>query len=179
MEMGASRPTQAPTEQMPVAIHPSNNRAMSRGELTELEVALALVRDGRAVLRPLSSGLRYDLAIDGLDGSIIRVQCKTGKLKDGYLAFRVCSADARRPNGVPYQGQIEAFGVFCPQNGNSYLIPMNVLGPRHTTVRLRVTPPRNGQIRGIRYAREFEIGPARRSSWTRPSGSGISTPHVT
>lgn len=151
---------QATAEQIAVAVDEVGKRTMSRGDLTELEVALALIRDGRTVLRPLSSSLRYDLAIDGLDGSIIRVQCKTGRLKDGQITFRACSADARRPNGVPYQGQIEAFGVFCPQTGRSYLIPMSAIGSRHTTVRLRVSPARNGQVRGIRYASEFEIAAA-------------------
>lgn len=137
---------------------PFRKATISFGELSELEVALALIRAGRTVLRPLSSTLRYDLAVEGPNASMIRVQCKTGQLKDGHITFRACSADARRPNGVPYHGQIEAFGVFCPQTGRSYLIPMSALGPIHTTVRLRVAPTRNGQVRGVRYASEFEIG---------------------
>jgi hypothetical protein len=59
---------------------PKNTTA--RGELSEWEVALALARTGKNVLRPLSAGLRYDLALDNGDGSITRIQCKTGILRN-------------------------------------------------------------------------------------------------
>jgi hypothetical protein len=99
----------------------------ARGDLTELEVATALIRAGRRILRPLSSGLRYDLAIDNGDGTVVRVQCKSGVLAAGRIVFRVCSTDARRRRGVSYHGQIDAFGVYCPQTRMSYLVPMSVV----------------------------------------------------
>ena len=128
-----------------------------RGDLSEFEIATALMRAGKRVLRPLSAGLRYDLAIDGGDGTVVRVQCKTGVLKNGVISFRVCNADARRPRGVPYQGQIEAFGVYCPQNGRTYLIPMNAVVANSSTAKLRLEPARNGQKRGVRFAEVFEV----------------------
>lgn len=130
----------------------------SVGDLTELEVATALMRTRKRVLRPLSAGLRYDLAIDNGDGTVVRVQCKTGILRNGFITFRVCNADARRPRGIPYQGQIEAFGVYCPQNGRTYLIPIDAVGGNTSTARLRVDATRNGQHRGIRLAESFQIG---------------------
>ena len=130
----------------------------SVGDLTEFEVATALMRTRKLVLRPLSSGLRYDLAVDNGDGTIMRVQCKTGLLRNGFISFRVCNADARRPQGIPYQGQIEAFGVYCPQNGRTYLIPIDAVGANVSTARLRVDATRNGQQRGIRMAESFQIG---------------------
>jgi hypothetical protein len=130
----------------------------SVGDLTEFEVATALMRTRKRVLRPLSTGLRYDLAIDNGDGTITRVQCKTGLLRNGFISFRVCNADARRPQGIPYQGQIEAFGVYCPQNGRTYLIPIDAVGANVSTARLRVDATRNGQQRGIRMAESFQIG---------------------
>ena len=129
----------------------------SRGDLTELEVATALVRAGRRVLRPLSAGLRYDLAIDNGDGTIDRVQCKTGVLRDGAITFRVCITDGRRPRGVSYRGQIEAFGVFCPQNGHTYLIPIEAVATNVSTARLRLDAARNGQQRKVRLAQTFQI----------------------
>lgn len=129
----------------------------SLGDLSEYEITLALMRAGKRILRPLSSGLRYDLAIDNGDSTVIRVQCKTGRLRGSCISFRTSSADARRPNGVPYVGQVEAFGVFCPENGRSYLIPVSALdrAARFGTLRLEAT--RNGQTRNVRYAREFLI----------------------
>ena len=129
----------------------------SIGDLTEFEIATALMRTRKRILRPLSAGLRYDLAIDNGDGTVVRVQCKTGILRDGFITFRVCNADARRPLGVPYRGQIEAFGVYCPQNGHAYLIPIEAVGTNTSTARLRVDATRNGQHRGVRLAESFRI----------------------
>ena len=131
----------------------------SRGELSELEIAIALARTGRRVLRPLSSGLRYDLAVDTGDGRLTRVQCKTGILRDGFVEFNVSSADGRRPNGVPYVGQIEAFGIYCPQTAKVYLVPIARVVASASRARLRVERTRNGQARGVTYADEFEIWP--------------------
>ena len=130
-----------------------------RGDVTELEVALALMRSGRKVLRPVSTVLRYDLVIDD-DGNFTRVQCKTGQLRDGSISFRLCNSDARRPLGVPYHGQVEAFGVHCPETRRTYLVPLAELGTMRNLARLRLTPARNGQTKGIRDASRYEIGQA-------------------
>ena len=130
----------------------------ARGELSEWEIALALTRAGKTVLRPLSAGLRYDLAIDDQDGSITRIQCKTGLLRDGVILFRTYNADGRRPLGVRYAGQVDAFGVYCPGNGHAYLVPLSALATKGTAY-LRVGSPRNGQTRRIIYASAFEIRP--------------------
>jgi hypothetical protein len=129
----------------------------SRGELSELEIATALARAGHRVLRPLSAGLRYDLAVDNGDGTLTRIQCKTAIVRGGAIEFNVSSADARRPNGVPYVGQIEAFGVFCPETGKVYLIPIARVIASSSKARLRVSPARNGQVRGTTPAEQFEV----------------------
>lgn len=122
-----------------------------------MEIATALMRAGKRVLRPISSGLRYDLIIENVDGTFDRVQCKTGVLKDGFVVFRIRNTDGRRPNGVSYRGQVEFFAVFCPQNRRAYLVPMTALTTSDSTARLRLSPARNGQRRGIRLAQEYEI----------------------
>ena len=127
-----------------------------RGELSELEILMALTRAGYKILRPLSARLRYDLAIDNGDGTVARVQCKTGIMKNGFIEFRTCIRDARRPGGVPYHGQIEAFGVFCPGNGRAYLVPISAV-TTSSTARLRLTLARNEQSRSVRHAGVFEI----------------------
>jgi len=127
------------------------------GELSELEIAVALVRAGHPVLRPLSTGLRYDLVLDNGNGTFTRVQCKTGILRQGFVEFNVSSADRRRPNGTPYIGQIEAFGVYCPQNGKVYLVPIERVSAHASRARLRIDPARNGQLRRIRLAAAYEV----------------------
>jgi hypothetical protein len=129
----------------------------AKGDLSELEVALALVRAGYPILRPLSSGLRYDLAVDNRDGTISRVQCNTGILRKGFIEFNVSSADGRRPKGVAYVGQVEAFGIYCPQNRKVYLVPIDRIVARVSRARLRTDATKNGQVRGVTLAAAFEI----------------------
>jgi hypothetical protein len=128
----------------------------ARGDLSEMEIATALMRAGFTVLRPLSAG-RYDLAIDTGTGTFTRVQCKTGILRRGRILFRVCSADACHPLGVPYEGQVDVFGVYCPQKSTAYLVPMAAVAGLGIVASLRVDASRNGQSKGVRYARDYEI----------------------
>lgn len=129
----------------------------ARGDISEIQITAALMRIGRRVLRPISTGLRYDLLVDNEDGTFSRIQCKTGLLKDGYIVFRVRNFDARRPQGVSYRGQVDAFGVFCPQTGRAYLVPMVALASSDSIAVLRLRPAKNGQRARIRMAEEFEI----------------------
>jgi hypothetical protein len=127
----------------------------TRGKRTEAIILCALVRMGRSVLVPWGEE-RFDLvAYD--QGSFTRIQCKTGRLRGGCVEFKTCVMDLRRPNDDGgYHGQIDAFAVYCPQNGIVYLVP--IAHVTCTTVgRLRVEPPRNGQTRGVRWARDYEL----------------------
>ena len=141
-----------------------------RGDLTEMEIATALMRAGMTVLRPLSSAGRYDLVIDAGGGVFTRVQCKTGVLRKGRILFRVCSADARQPLGVSYEGQADAFGVYCPQLANAYLVPMAAVSGLGIVASLRVEASRNRQIKRVRYAHDYEIRPPSTASDSLYSG---------
>lgn len=129
----------------------------ARGDRTEFEVALALIRSGRHVLRPLWSASRYDLLIDDQNGSFVRVQCKTGALRHGSVVFRVYSVSARGRKGTPYHGQVDAFGVYCPETSTTYLVPMSAIDRHVEMVSLRMTPARNGQRKRVNAAEDFVI----------------------
>ena len=67
-----------------------------------------------------------------------------------------CSRLGRPLADGGYQGQIEAFTVYCPQTRGTYLVPIgDVPGP--TLARLHLDPTRNEQIHGIRWARDYEL----------------------
>jgi hypothetical protein len=100
---------------------------------------------------------RYDLVVDQGD-RFVRIQCKTGMLRVGYIGFKTCVADMRRPRGDSgYHGQIDAFAVYCPQNKKVYLVPIGDVPPVTHAI-LRLDTPLNGQITGIRWAHKYEIG---------------------
>jgi PD-(D/E)XK endonuclease len=127
------------------------------GDLAELEVTVALVRAGKRVLRPISSGCRYDLVIDDGDGRFIRIQCKSGVLHSGRITFRTYSMNASNP-GRTYHGDVDAFGVYCAETGVAYLVPMTAIENCSTMASLRVGPSANGQRAGVRLASDFRIG---------------------
>jgi hypothetical protein len=120
---------------------------------------LALSEAGYAVLVPFGENTRYDLAIDDGD-SLKRVQCKTGRLREGAVRFAACSSYAHHPNPKmvvrDYLGQIDYFGVYSPQTGGAYLVPVEDAQVRKAGS-LRVTPAKNRQRRKIRLAADYLI----------------------
>ena len=128
------------------------------GELSEMTVALQLMRSGYDVAQPFGDNARYDLVID--DGvKLLRVQVKTGRLsRDGGIVFPTCSSQVHRGRGrMTYQGQCDLFAVYCPELDATYLVPVADTGARSCT--LRVKPPRNNQATGVRWAADYALRP--------------------
>jgi hypothetical protein len=88
--------------------------------------------------------------------SLKEIQCKTGHLKDGVISFQTCSSSSHC-NGQKhsYYGQIDYFGVYCPENGKSYLVPVKYVGTQKAI--LQIAPPANGQEKKINWAKDYEI----------------------
>src|SRR5262245_13906507 len=95
-----------------------------KGERSEAAILHALVASGRVVLMPWGSSQRYDFVVDEGNGRFVRVQCKTGVVRNGAVYFRTASADRRRPMGDSYVGQVDAFAVYCPALDTCYLVPI-------------------------------------------------------
>jgi hypothetical protein len=128
-----------------------------RGDIAESQVVAALVRQGKRLLRPLSSASRYDLLIDNEDGSYTRVQCKSGVLRNGCVLFRLYSVSGHSTRAKGYDGQVDAFGVYCAATGGTYLVPVAAIAKCGQMAALRIEPTRNGQRQLVRSAAEFVI----------------------
>jgi hypothetical protein len=128
------------------------------GETSRWQVIAALTRRGKQLLLPIGDHLRYDLVIDE-GGTFIRVQCKTGRLRNGVVWFPTCSFTSRHQPGTyarrSYRGEVEFFGVYCPDNGKCYLVPVDKVAP--FAGYLRIDPPRNGQKTRLRWAEDYEL----------------------
>jgi hypothetical protein len=145
----------------------------AKGDRSTLAIMLALSEAGYAVLVPFGENTRYDLAID--DGnSLKRVQCKTGRLREGAIRFAACSSYAHHPNPKmvvrDYLGQIDYFGVYCPQTGGAYLVPVEDAQVRKAGS-LRVTPAKNRQRRKIRLAADYLIAEVAIKATAEPGAS--------
>ena len=130
----------------------------SKGDLSELLVAVALTKAGYAVSKPLGENQRYDLIAD--DGERLhRVQVKTGRVRNGVVMFNCCSTHGHRRTGNlatrPYKGQIELLAVYCPENEKVYVVPEAEL--TRTRIQLRLVAPLINMTKTIRWASEYEL----------------------
>jgi hypothetical protein len=114
---------------------------------------------GYQLLVPFGENIRYDLVID--DGvRLARVQCKTGRLRNGVIIFHTASTYGHHPNPKilkrNYLGEIDFFAVYCPETKGVYLIPIADM-PNRSMAYLRIDPPLNGQRKNVRFAANYEL----------------------
>lgn len=112
----------------------------------------ALLQLGKRVLLPFGGGARYDLAFDE-NGQLVRVQCKTGALRKGCVAFNTCSL-GRKGEQYHYRDDADLFGIYCPDTDSVYLVPVEDVGSSKGY--LRVDPARNN-IGTIRWADKYKV----------------------
>lgn len=132
-----------------------------KGEITECMVLARLVQLGYNCLRPWGHDCRYDIAIDD-GGKLVRIQCKTAHYSEerGCLEFNTAIIYAR-VGGKPhirkgYKGQAEYFGVYSPETGKVYLIPVDDV-PICSKALLRLNATKNNQQKGVKWAKDYEI----------------------
>jgi hypothetical protein len=131
------------------------------GAISQAKIIAALVEAGKRVLAPCVDVLPYDLVIEE-EGKFFRVQCKTGRLFRGAVVFRPHRLRAaHRETGwvrrvTDYSGDVDFFGVYCPELDRVYLVPISIAG-HFQNCTLRVEPSRNNQCKKIRWARDFEV----------------------
>jgi hypothetical protein len=129
------------------------------GDRSTLAIMVALQARGYAVLVPFGENTRYDLVVD--DGSRLRrVQCKTGRLRNGSVRFNTCSSYAHHARPMvetrPYAGEIDEFAVYCPETSGVYLLPIQDVATTRSAS-LRVEATKNGQRKYVRFAAAYEI----------------------
>ena len=97
-----------------------------KGNISELTLIKDLLRNDIKTFTPYGDAQHYDLIIENND-KFSRIQVKTGTSnKDGSISFppfRTCKGEYKS-----YEGDIEYFGIFCPENNKSYLIPIESVG---------------------------------------------------
>lgn len=123
-----------------------------KGNRSEARVLAALVDAGYFVSIPFGSGHKYDFVIDD-SARLFRVQCKTGRVKNGVLLFNAYSQSGNGSVKMSYRGLADLFAVLNPDNEKVYIVPVDEVGV--TVVSLRITPTANKQVQGIRWAEMY------------------------
>ena len=123
------------------------------GDIAESALIAALVRNGYEVSIPFGENHRYDLIMD-IEGVLLRVQIKSGRLRNGVIWFSTCSSHRHRGGSSrSYRGEIDYFGVYCADTGGAYLIPCTEAPT--ATGSLRISPTKQGQSKKVRWAYKY------------------------
>lgn len=126
-----------------------------KGDLCEIKVAAALTEAGYVVSIPWGDNQRYDMLID--DGQTIsKVQCKHGRLRSGAVKFNTSSGGTGKysePKG--YAGEVDFFGVYCPDTKKCYLVGVDEVGSGGCS--LRIDEPSQKRV-NIKWAKDYSIG---------------------
>lgn len=126
------------------------------GEITEQQVALEFLKLGYLVSKLLVQSSKYDFIVD-INHKLYKIQVKTGTLKENsYIEFATSTSHTNTKGTLNLSYSPEDVDFFATMYENEcYLIPYNVCGTR--TQRLRVIPTKNGQIKGITFAKDYYL----------------------
>jgi prevent-host-death family protein len=145
-----------------------------KGAIAEAEIALAAMRLGIPVLKPLAEHGRYDLGFE-LGGRILRVQCKWARLDKAVGVIKVrLQSSWFSPHGyvrTSYtEDEIDVVAAYCGDLDRCYLLPCSLIAGRRE-IYLRVSPSRNAQRACINLASDFEFAGAVAQWNERSAGS--------
>jgi hypothetical protein len=129
-----------------------------KGDLGVAKAHADLVEQGWTVLFPSTEHAPFDL-VAYRDGEFQRVQVKyrSGHTGSLYVQFRSGWSDRHGIHHAPIdKSAIDLICIYCPETDNCYYIDPK----RHRrSVRLRITPSRNGQVVGVLPAEDFRKMP--------------------
>ncbi len=125
---------------------------ITRGNAAEAAVIHALVGSGLQVLMPFGDGSPFDLAAVLPDDQIVRIQVKTGWVRNGCVEFKTASTDHGH-GARHYRGRADLIVVYAPERDQIFVLSVN----QCPTLRgfLRLKPPANSQRSGVRMASDF------------------------
>jgi hypothetical protein len=128
-------------------------QTIHRGNAAEAAVLAALALADIPALLPFGQGSAFDLvAVVPPRGDFVRIQVKSGRLRNGCVEFNTCATDhgsGRRP----YTGRADVIAVHLPEPHMIFIVPVE-LCPTSKGY-LRIDDPRNNQRRRIRLAADF------------------------
>ena len=131
----------------------------AKGDLAELKVAADLRDRGYRIAIPYGEEWDFDLVLCRDDGRFERVQVKYAR-SDGCVIevkARSHSLTNGKVRATKYYtaATIDWLAVWEPSLDRCFYVPASELGAGMSTLALRLTPSRNGQVRGIRPAERY------------------------
>jgi PD-(D/E)XK endonuclease len=130
-------------------------QTVNRGNAAEAAVLAALARADILVLIPFGEGAAFDLAaVVPPDGDVVRIQVKSGRIRNGCVEFNTCSTDHGSGRGS-YVGRAEVIAVHADDPQALFVVPVEACPTSKGYLRLE--QPRNNQRRRVRLAADYEF----------------------
>ena len=124
-----------------------------KGNLTEMQCMSAFMEQGCGVSIPFGDNSKYDFIAD-VNGRLLKIQVKTASLKNDNVIKFSCRSTHVNCTGVKNirysANDIDYFATYW--NNKCYLVPVEECSVEKT---LRFVPPKNGQIKGITFAKDY------------------------
>ena len=133
-----------------------------KGNITEIQCALAFMQQGYKVSFPYGEDCKYDMIVD-VEQRLYRVQCKTASAlpnpEDGFkFSTRSVVITTHGAKASSYnEEQIDYFATVY--EGKCYIVPVKDCGNNEKTLRFHY--PSNGQRKNITLAVDYELGLSR------------------
>lgn len=130
-----------------------NNKQL--GEMGECVAIGELAKYGIDVLLPMSDNLPFDFVV--LNNKFFKCQVKTTdtKTENNSLCFSLVTNNWSNKETHKYTID-EVDVVICCDLDTIYLFPMSELVDRRT-ITLRTETPKNGQVKGINFTKDYVI----------------------
>lgn len=128
-----------------------------RGEITEQQVAIEFLKLGYLISKPLVQSSRYDFIVD-INHKLYKIQVKTctPREENSYIDFATSTSHTNTQGTLNLTYSAEDVDFFATMyEGQCYLVPHNICGKRNQ--RLRLIPTKNGQTKGIIFAKDYHI----------------------
>lgn len=126
-----------------------------KGNLTELQCLSAFVEQGCIVSIPYGDNSKYDFIAD-IDGKLFKIQVKTSSFKDENAISFSCRTTHVNCKGVKNEryspNEVDFFATYW--KNQCYLVPVKECSVTKT---LRFAPPKSGQLKGITFAKDYEL----------------------
>jgi hypothetical protein len=131
----------------------------AKGDLAELKVAADLRARGYRVAIPYGEDWDFDLILCRDDSSFERVQVKYASSDGCVIEVQACSHSLTngKVKATKYYtaATIDWLAVWEPILDRCFYVPAGELGTGMNYLTLRLSPSRNGQVRGIRPAERY------------------------
>lgn len=112
-----------------------------------------LIRAGIPVLVPFGGGLAFDLAaIVPPHGRLLRIQVKSGRVREGTVRFNAYSTDHGFGQRT-YEGRADVIAVYVRELDEIFIVPIGDCPRSEGCLRLDAT--KNNQRRGVRFAADY------------------------